>query len=110
MQTDTMGKFGPREIPNRQHVMQKLGQFPHRRAYFGDVVGLLDRAQMRTDMMDTTRRRTDDVSPGLGDHPHAFGQPRQRRAYRGAEAPDIDCVLQVINRKPAADIERIKAA
>ena len=52
----------------------------------------------------------DDVAAGLGDHAHARGQLRQRRAQRRAEAADVLHRLRVVDGKAAADVERVERA
>src|SRR6185437_11454374 len=57
---------------------------------------------------DSNGRGTGNVSSRLGDDAHALGQLVQRRTQRCAEATDVLHRFAVVDRKSAADVERIK--
>jgi hypothetical protein len=61
VQTDLVGEFGPGELTNLEHVVEEFDEFIGARANGRDGVRLLDRGHMTAHVMNTARRRADDI-------------------------------------------------
>ena len=59
MQPDLVGELGPREVCHLQYVMEILDKFEGIGAEMAHPLGLLDRVEMRTEVVDATARGHD---------------------------------------------------